>query len=89
MPCLPRLRWFLLAAALCVASPAIRAQAVEPDSSVSAALRSLASRAGVVFAGQVLRIERKNGIVEITFRVDQTILGVTTTTYTLREWAGL
>jgi hypothetical protein len=56
---------------------------------VGAALRSLASRAAVVFAGQVIAIERHGGVVEIVFRVDTPVLGQPGATYTLREWAGL
>jgi len=64
-----------------------------PDSSVGSALRSLAARAGVVFVGQVRSVERKGGVVEVQFRVDQPVLGMGGTAaggvYTLREWAGL
>jgi hypothetical protein len=43
----------------------------------------------VVFAGQVIAIQRHGGVVEIVFRVDTPVLGQAGTTYTLREWAGL
>jgi hypothetical protein len=72
--------------------PTVIAVAVEgtaPDTSVGGALRSLASRAGLVFVGQVNRIERKGGVVEITFAVDKVVLGDVGSTYTLREWGGL
>jgi hypothetical protein len=59
------------------------------DTSVGGALRSLASRAAVVFAGQVQTIERKGGVVEVVFRVDQVMQGDVGATYTLREWGGL
>jgi hypothetical protein len=59
------------------------------DTSVGGALRSLASRAAVVFAGQVQTIERKGGVVEVVFRVDQVMQGDVGDTYTLREWGGL
>jgi hypothetical protein len=49
----------------------------------------MASRAGLVFVGQVNRIERKGGVVEVTFGVDQVVLGSAGATYTLREWGGL
>ncbi|HVG26897.1 MAG TPA: hypothetical protein VM865_04775 [Acidobacteriaceae bacterium] len=77
----------------CAAAGQVKAQtpldAAAPDASVGAALRNLASRAGVVFAGQVVAIERRGGVVEVVFRVDTPVLGQTGSTYTLREWAGL
>ena len=51
-------------------------------------MRGLASRAGVVFLGQVAKIEPKDGVVEITFAVEQPVLGVVAGTYVIREWAG-
>jgi hypothetical protein len=65
------------------------AKVAMPDASVGAALRNMASRAGLVFVGQVGKIERKGGVVEITFGVDQVVLGSAGATYTLREWGGL
>lgn len=59
-----------------------------PATSVAGVLRSLASRAGVVFVGQVERIEPKDGVVEITFLVQQPVMGVVGGTYVEREWAG-
>ncbi len=59
-----------------------------PAASVGAELRGLASRAGVVFVGQVQKIEPKGGVVEITFAVQQPVLGVVGGTYVMREWAG-
>jgi hypothetical protein len=56
---------------------------------VGVVLRNLASRAGVVFVGQVMRIEHKTGTVEIVFQVQQPVLGSAGATYTLREWGGL
>jgi hypothetical protein len=68
----------------------VSAQAVaEPDASVGAALQNLASRAAVVFAGQVLSIQRHGGVVEIVFRVDTPVVGQAGPAYTLREWAGM
>jgi hypothetical protein len=60
-----------------------------PDTSVGRALRSLAARAGVVFVGQVEKVEPKGGVVEVTFRVDRAVQGAVAGSYTLREWAGL
>jgi len=59
-----------------------------PAKSVGAELRLLASRAGVVFVGQVEKIEPKDGLVEITFSVQQPVLGVVGGSYVMREWAG-
>ena len=59
-----------------------------PSASVAGVLRTLASRAGVVFVGQVQSIVPKAGVVEITFQVQQPVLGVVGGTYVLREWAG-
>ncbi len=59
-----------------------------PAESVGAELRLLASRAGVVFVGQVEKIEPKDGLVEITFSVQQPVLGVVGGSYVMREWAG-
>lgn len=61
----------------------------QPDASVEAALQNLASRAAVVFVGQVVGIDRQPGVVEIVFRVDRPVSGQVGATYTLREWAGL
>jgi hypothetical protein len=60
-----------------------------PETSVGSVLRNLASRSGVVFVGQVVRIEHKTGTVEVTFQVQQTVMGAVGATYTLREWGGL
>lgn len=59
------------------------------DASVGEAMRSLAARAGVVFVGQVVSVERKGGVVEVEFRVDHAVQGPVGSTYRLREWAGL
>lgn len=67
----------------------IQSGPVAPRTTLIGELQSLATRAATVFAGQVICIQRKGGVVEITFRVDQAVLGQPGTTYTLREWAGL
>jgi hypothetical protein len=67
-----------------------------PAESVGAELQLLGSRAGVVFVGQVEKIEVKDepaggmggGVVEITFSVQQPVLGVVGGSYVMREWAG-
>lgn len=61
----------------------------QPDASVGAALRDLASRAALVFAGQVVSIQRSGAVVQIVFRVDTPVIGQVGSTYTLREWAGM
>jgi len=64
-------------------------QSLALPATVGEALRNLASRSNVAFAGQVLSIEHKAGVVEIVFSVDQSLLGAAGSSYTLREWAGL
>lgn len=59
-----------------------------PPTTVSAVLRSMASRAGVVFVGSVQRIVPEGGVVEIDFAVQQPLAGVSGRTYVAREWAG-
>jgi hypothetical protein len=68
---------------------AVAAGGIETTTTVGGALRSLASRAGLVFVGQVAKIERRSGVVEITFNVDQVVMGSAGVSYTLREWSGL
>jgi hypothetical protein len=59
-----------------------------PPATLGAELRGLASRAGVVFVGQVVRVEFVAGVVEITFAVEQPLRGVVGGSYVMREWAG-
>jgi hypothetical protein len=59
-----------------------------PAATVGAELRGLASRAGAVFVGRVAKIEPMDGVVEITFTVEQPVLGVVGGSYVMREWAG-
>lgn len=61
----------------------------QPDLTLGSALRNLASRSGAAFVGQVTAITRNGGVVEITLRVDQPVVGAPAGAYTLREWAGL
>ena len=63
--------------------------AVPPQTTVTGALQSLASRAATIFSGQVVSIDRHAGVVEITFRVEQPVAGSMGPIYVLREWAGL
>jgi hypothetical protein len=67
-----------------------------PPQSVEDALHRMSDRAAVVFVGQVTAVRRVDGgeagqgVVEVSFRVDQAVRGcVTGGTYVLREWAGL
>jgi len=62
--------------------------AVQQPASVEGVLRSLASRAAVVFVGQVQSITPNGGVTEIVFRVQQPVIGEVGSTYTLREWSG-
>jgi hypothetical protein len=59
-----------------------------PAVDVAAVMRSLASRAGVIFVGQVEKIQPNGGVVDIVFTVQQRVAGELDATYTLREWSG-
>lgn len=83
---LGRLKIWLGLAALVLAAVA---SAQQPDATVTAALASLTTQAGTVFAGEVIAIRPLGGIVQIDFRVDQALKGSSPGVYTLREWAGL
>ena len=61
---------------------------VGQPTTVSGVLRGLASRAAVVFVGQVQSIVPKAGVVEVTFTVQQPVMGSVGATYVMREWAG-
>ena len=57
---------------------------------VSAVLVDVASRAAVIFAGQVLAITPSPGVVDIRFHIDNPIRNCPQNgDYVLREWAGL
>jgi hypothetical protein len=84
------------AAALLAVSVAQGQTSSPPPKTIEDALHQMSDKAGVIFAGQVLAVDRHegegsaSGIVEISFRVDQAIRGCDAgTTYVLREWAGL
>jgi hypothetical protein len=85
---------------LLLANPCARAQAsVQAADAIPLhtedALHAMVQAAAVIFAGEVIAVRRYDGIngatgvVEIDFAVDDAILGVGGSTYTLREWAGL
>ncbi len=66
-----------------------------PPQDVETALHQMADRADVIFVGQVAAVRRidggniASGVVEVEFRVDQTIRGCSAgAPYVLREWAG-
>lgn len=91
-----RLLWlFLLLSAPCLCGVIIKGPAPSPSAPPS--LLQLTQRAGFIFSGTVLSIERiepkaQNEVatVRITFRVDQAVRGVSSRqTFAIREWAGL
>ncbi len=60
--------------------------------SAAGVITAAAARAGVIFAGRVLTIDREDaaGFVDVRFHVDQAVRGCGTgDTYVLREWSGL
>ena len=67
----------------------------EPAQTIEDALHQMSDQAGVVFVGEVTAIRHitgdngASGIVEVEFRIDQAVRGITGGTYILREWAGL
>lgn len=79
-------KWMGVCFAL-LARQAVLAQA--PPASVEAALQRLGTRASVVFVGEVSRVDPRQDVVEVTWRVQRPVAGTTGATYTVREWAGL
>jgi hypothetical protein len=77
----------LLLSFFAAANPAFPQAA--PDTTIAAALRNLGDRAGTVFAGEVTAIRPLAGVVEIDFRIEQSLKGQFSGTVTLREWSGL
>jgi len=71
------------------------ARAQTPPQTSDAALLAMEQMAGVIFSGQVAAVRRQvgtngaTGVVEVDFAVDDAVLGVSGSSYTLREWAGL
>jgi hypothetical protein len=59
-----------------------------PAADVPSVMRSLASRAGVIFVGQVEKIQPNGGVMDIVFSVQRRVSGELGDTYTLREWSG-
>lgn len=56
---------------------------------VTAELRGLAAAAQTIFVGQIVKIERRGGVVDVSFRVEQGVTGATGPVFLLHEWAGL
>ena len=74
-----------------LASAQVRSVATQPaevETTVAGALGRLAARAGLVFVGTVVSIDRTPGVVEISLRVEQVLQGQPGGLYVLREWAG-
>ena len=71
------------------AAETVPSGAVPPQTSLTGELGSLARRAATVFSGQVVAVDRRAGAVEVTFRVEQPVVGAVGKTFVLREWAGL
>jgi hypothetical protein len=73
-----------------VAAPQSATSAV--PATTAGALVALGGRAGVIFAGHVVEVRRNDeaGFVDVVFHVDEAVRGCgTSSTYVLREWAGL
>lgn len=64
-------------------------QAQISDAALLRELQTLFQRAGTVFVGQIVTIERKPGCVEVVFRVEQPVRGLTGSPFVMREWTGL
>jgi hypothetical protein len=90
MPVRQIFKWILLSGLLDTGVCARAQTAV--STSTNAALVEMAGRAGVIFVGTVLSVDRKDaaGYVDVRFRVEDGIAGCRTGgVYGLREWAGL
>jgi hypothetical protein len=86
--------WFLVACLLVIGCfETARAQDVDAaaPATAEAVLTGMANQAGVIFAGQVVGINRadENGYVDVMFQVAQAVKGCTVGSYTVREWVGL
>lgn len=77
-------------AAAVVSAPLPSEGLPSPPTSLEDALHSLYQRAEVVFAGEVISVERSGDAVAVTFHVDDGIRNAARgSSYVLREWAGL
>lgn len=86
-----RLVWWIV-----LLLPANAQQRQPVPAATAAVLQAMAARAGVIFAGSVLQVQRHDaaGYVDVTFAVEHAVRGVvhagnSTPRYELREWAGL
>jgi hypothetical protein len=72
-----------------LAPPGDATQETAPDT-LADTLEALFASAEIVFAGEVMRIERNEDVVAVQFFVSDGIRGVVTgSTYSLHEWSGL
>ena len=80
-----------IAGALIFACPGamLAAQSSVPTTALMAELTSLSAQAATVFVGQIVSIQHRGSVVEMTFRVEQRVRGAAAQTVVLREWAGL
>jgi len=82
----------LLFVASCIAQEPLQSDLAR---NTNDALHAMSRLAGVIFTGQVVAVLRRDGgnnasgVVEIQFAVEDAIRGVSGSSYTLREWAGL
>ena len=94
--------WLASALALLFAAGGVHAQVAAEEAvsesapvTVEDVLHAMTQQAAVIFAGQVVAVRRlsgrdgSTGVVEISFAVDDAVRGVSGSSYTLREWAGL
>jgi len=62
--------------------------ATVPTAAIVAELQSLAGKAGTIFVGQIVKVERQGSTVLVSFRVEQPVCGGAGGTFVMREWAG-
>ena len=74
--------------ALCARGVA-EGQSSVPVSAIATELQVLGGHAASLFVGQITSIEHQGSVVEVRFRIEQTIRGTVGPTFTMREWAGL
>lgn len=60
-----------------------------PATTVQDELRTLTEEAAVIFEGEVVSIERKEGSVDVRWRIEEAVRGVAGAEYVQREWSGL
>lgn len=72
-----------------VHSRAMPVQTLVSDEAIVQEFGVLSRDASLIFVGQIVTIQRSSGFVHVTFRVEQPVSGLTGSSYTMREWAGL